>query len=107
MLTLALTLLLALFQAPASVRNEALWEAARSGNAAAVAALLDNGVDVNARARYDMTAIGFAADKGHLEVVRLLVKRGADIDVRDTFYGFTPLALAMNNGQAGVAIFLL
>jgi len=62
---------------------EALWDAARAGDTASVVRILDAGVDVNATTRYGATALIFAADKGGLEVVRLLVTRGADVNARD------------------------
>src|SRR3712207_2495053 len=71
--------------------NEKLWEAARSGDAAAVRALLERGADVNARFRYGQTALFKAAERGHVEVVKLLLERGADPNVKDTFYGETAL----------------
>lgn len=86
---------------------EALFEAARSGDRARVAQLLDAGVDVNARARYDVTALGFAADKGHLDVVRLLVERGADLTVQDTFYRTRAIDRALGNRHFDVALYLL
>jgi hypothetical protein len=36
--------------------NEALFEAARAGDTAAITAALDRGADVNAKARYAMTS---------------------------------------------------
>ena len=69
---------------------ETLFEAARTGDRARVVSLLNSGVDVNTRSRYGVTAAGFAADKGHLEIVRLLVERGASLDVTDSFYGSRP-----------------
>ncbi len=74
--------------------GEQLFAAARKGDAAAVKTLLDKGVAVNAKARYDRTALSFAAHRGHLEVVRLLLDRGADPNIKDTFYGSSALALA-------------
>jgi outer membrane protein assembly factor BamB len=94
-------------QAPAADANEALWDAARSGHTARVAAILDKGADVNAKARYGATALFFAADKGRLETVKLLVARGAEINIEDTFYRFKPIDLALQNGHAEVGIFLL
>ena len=101
---LLIVLLLAAGQAPPP---EALFEAARRGDAARVAELLEAGADVNAKARYDMTALAFAADKGHLDVVRLLVERGAAIDVPDTFYKSRPIDLAIGNGHRHVARYLV
>ena len=106
MILLILTCLLGA-QAPAADANEALWDAARSGDTARVAAILDKGADVNAKARYGATALFFAADKGRLETVKLLVERGAEINIEDTFYRFKPIDLALQNGHAEVGIFLL
>jgi uncharacterized protein len=102
-----LLLLLVMAQTSTSALNEWLWEAARAGDAARVASLVDQGADVNARARYDMTALHFAADKGQLEVVRLLVARGANVNAQDTFYRTRSLDWALSNGHRTVAIFLL
>jgi hypothetical protein len=76
-------------------KADALAEAARKGDAAVVKKLLDEGVDVNTKFRYDATALSFASDRGHLDVVKLLLDRGADVNVKDTFYGATPLTWAV------------
>jgi ankyrin repeat protein len=62
--------------------------------------LLDEGVDVNTKFRYGATALSYASDRGHLDVVRLLLERGADANVKDTFYGATPLSWASSPAQA-------
>jgi hypothetical protein len=87
--------------------NEALWDAARAGDVARLAALLDNGADVNAKARYNVTALIFAADKGHLDAVKLLVTRGADVNVEDSFYRARAIDMALQNGHTAVGTFLL
>ncbi|HEX8634643.1 MAG TPA: ankyrin repeat domain-containing protein [Pyrinomonadaceae bacterium] len=87
--------------------NEQLFEAARKGDVAAVKALLDRGVDVNAKFRYGATALSYASDKGHLEVVKLLLERKADVNVKDTFYGATPLIWAAQKGHAKIVEALL
>ena len=90
---------LALAQAPALTKTDQLQDAARKGDAAAVKKLLDEGVDVNTRFRYNATALFYACDHGHVEAVKVLLDRGADMAVKDTFYGFTPLMLAMGPAQ--------
>ena len=82
--------------ARADAQAEALADAARKGDAAAVKKLLDGGVDVNTKFRYGTTALSFACDRGHLDVVKLLLDRGADVNVRDTFYNATPLTWAVS-----------
>ena len=90
---------LALGQAPALTKTEQFQDAARKGDAAAVKKLLDEGVDVNTKFRYNATALFYACDHGHLEVVKMLLDRGAAMDLKDTFYGFTPLMLAVGPAQ--------
>jgi ankyrin repeat protein len=80
-------------------RVEAFAAAARRGDAAAVTKLLDEGVDVNTRYRYGATALSYAADHGRLDVVKVLLARGADVNVKDTFYGATPLTWASSPAQ--------
>jgi hypothetical protein len=94
-------------QAGQTSANEELWEAARAGDVARVQKALDSGADVNAKARYDMTALAFAADKGHTDVVRLLLDRGAQVNSQDTFYKMRAVDLALQNGHRGVARLLL
>jgi hypothetical protein len=95
-LLIALATTLALVQAPPATPAEQLQDAARKGDAAAVKKLLDGGVDVNTKFRYGTTAIFFACDAGQIEVVKVLLDHGADLSVKDTFYGMTPLALAVS-----------
>jgi ankyrin repeat protein len=96
---IALATLLALAQAPPLTKAEQLQDAARKGDAVAVKKLLDEGVDVNTKFRYNATALFYACDHGHLDVVKVLLDKGADLSAKDTFYGFTPLMLATNPAQ--------
>jgi hypothetical protein len=89
----------ALVQAPPPTKAEQLQEAARKGDAATVRKLLDEGVDVNTKFRYNATALFYACDHGHVEVVKVLLDKGADLTVKDSFYGFTPLMLAVSPAQ--------
>ncbi len=119
MLPLALVLLSLMFmpgvsqtQAPAgqqaaSPTAEELWAATRAGDAARVTAALDKGADVNAKTRYGATALTFAADRGHVEIVKLLIARGADVNVQDTFYQMRAVDMAMMNNHPDVVALLL
>lgn len=87
--------------------NEQLWEAARTGDAAAARALLERGADVDAKFRYGQTALFKAAERGHAEVVKVLLERGASVNLKDTFYGATPMTWALDKGHVAVVRALL
>lgn len=105
-LMIALTLPAGVSPQPAE-REEALFAAARAGDVDAVRKALDSGVPVDAKARYDVTALIFAASRGHLPVVKLLLERGADLNVADTFYKARAIDMALGEGHVEVARLLL
>lgn len=82
-----------------AVQAKALWKAAREGDLAAIQSLLDDGVDVNSPTQYGATALSYAVDRGHKEVVKLLLERGANPNSRDSFYGATPFTWALSDGD--------
>jgi ankyrin repeat protein len=91
-------------------RHSGLSLAAQNGYPEIVALLLDAGEDAN---RYNpkanhphTTPLHQAALGGHLDVVRLLVERGARLDIEDTIYHGTPLGWALHAGQTAVADYL-
>ena len=97
-------LLLSGAQGPAqnTSADTALLDAAQQNDVQAVTRALQQGANVNAKTRYSATALTLGAMNGNLEIVRLLLDRGADLAVRDTFYGMTPLTAAMTNGRMEV-----
>jgi ankyrin repeat protein len=97
-------------RADANDRHRALALAAQSGQAGVVALLLDAGEDPN-RFNPDGThahtpPIHQAIAAGHLDVVKLLVDRGARLDIKDTIYQGTPLGWAKYCNQPAIAAFL-
>ncbi len=89
--------------ADAESRHRALALAAQLGHAEIVRLLLDAGEDPN---RYNpdgyhshSTPLHQAVAAGHEAVVRLLVERGARLDMKDTIYQGTPLGWAKYCGQ--------
>ena len=107
LLPLVLLLATAAARAQTNALNEQLWEAARTGDAVAVKALLAKGADVNAKFRYGQTPLFKAAERGHTEVVKVLLEAGADVNVRDTFYKATPMTWAVDKGHVEVIRALL
>lgn len=90
-----------------SVDADKLWNAARTGDIEVLKAELDAGVPVDAKTAYGSTALCFACDRGHVEIVKLLLERGADPEVKDTFYSATPLTWAQSNGHRELITLLL
>lgn len=106
MLNFALVLLF-LAQAPEDARQEAYLDAVRKSDVAAVKAVLDQGVPVDARFRYDRTALSFAADRGSVEIVKMLLDRGAEVNAKDTYYRLTALTWALEKGHVEIVRLLL
>ena len=58
---------------PKQELNDQLYEAVRKGDAAAVTRCSIKGADVNAKFRYGATALFKAAERGNMEVVKILL----------------------------------
>ena len=85
-----------------------IHDAAQSGDIEAVKGFLAAGMDVNAiDENRGMTALVYAVDKGHKEIVEILISEGADVNVMvsndEGVGGFTPLFVAAQSGHAEVA----
>jgi ankyrin repeat protein len=78
-----------------------LFDLARDGDAAALAAYVDAGVPVNLTNDAGDTLVMLAAYHGHADAVRALVARGADVD-RLNDRGQSPVAGAVFKGEEDV-----
>jgi ankyrin repeat protein len=83
-----------------------LHAACLCGNVEMVRLLLENEADPDASTSTNMrTPLHWAAQKGHLEIMKILVKFGANISARDKF-GLTPRYLAAQKCHDKVVEFL-
>lgn len=81
--------------------------AAEFGNAEMLALLLDAGADIEALYDYQRTPLLRAAAAGHLDAVRLLLDRGANLNAREGRFGGTPLHTAVFRGRIAVVRLLV
>ncbi|MSO19856.1 MAG: hypothetical protein EXQ56_05220 [Acidobacteria bacterium] len=98
--------LLASMQTTLFAADLRLVEAAQKQEPAAIAALVKEGVDVNAAQPDGATALHWAAQWNDLVAASLLVRARAQVNAANS-YGVTPLALACLNGNAEMAALLL
>jgi len=99
-LCLAVTILLSGCSSP-------LLHASSQGDTEQVTKLLDDGMDVNAEMPIIGTqALMLAAWNNHMETVRLLLDRGADVNAKD-ITGWTALHAAAFGGHTEILQFLL
>lgn len=91
-------------------RHLALALSSQYGHVEAVRLLLDAGEDPNrfnpVGGHSHSTPLHEAAGNGHLDVVRLLIERGAKTDIRDILFGGTAEGWATHAGKKDVAAYL-
>jgi len=75
-------------------QNEEMLEAVWSNDTKKLKELVKAGVNVNARNECGWTPLHYAVGGGHLEIVKLLLKSGADVNAKEKMRGLTPLQLA-------------
>ena len=76
-----------------------LHEAAQANDTSAIALLIAQGADADARDRYGQTALHRAAELGLAETIRTLIELGADVGAGDR-HGWTPLHEAAGWGHS-------
>src|SRR5437867_6038243 len=83
-----------------------LIEAVKAADKAAIRALLQQRVDVNAAEPDGATALHWAARTNELQTAEMLIRAGANVKAANR-YGVTPLYLACTNGNAALIETLL
>lgn len=86
--------------------NKDAFDWAKEGCLERLVECLSNNAMVHERDVQGMSLLHWACDRGHLEVVKLLLDRGADSDAKDA-EGQTPLHYAASCGHQQVAELLL
>lgn len=106
----ALLIQLATNLPPASVipgvDDSRLVEAAAEGNAAEVAAMLEQGINPDSRSGDASVALHWAAHQNDLQLVNTLIQAGADVNLTNDL-GVSALWLAAENGNLDLAQLLL
>mmetsp|Transcript_135163 Transcript_135163/g.431991 ORF Transcript_135163/g.431991 Transcript_135163/m.431991 type:complete len:162 (-) Transcript_135163:61-546(-) len=87
-------------------QNSRLVDAARTGDAQAVADAVKQGATVNSPDAHGWTALHYCAAAGHLEVCKVLVDHCSDVNATLPDFS-TPLMLAAEEGHLAIAKFLL
>jgi ankyrin repeat protein len=87
-------------------KTEVFLDSVMHGRRGDVTRLLGEGVDVNARANEDNTALHFAANNGHVDITKDLLDRDAKVDVINDS-GETPLHWAVQKAHLEIARTLL
>ena len=82
----------------AAAGDTTLIDAVKKGDAAAVRALLDKRVDVNAAEPDGTTALHWATHNDNVALAEVLIRGGAKVDTVNR-YGVTALSLAATNGS--------
>ena len=106
-----------------SLRQTALMWATVERHADVMRVLIEHGADVRAATRHGFTALHFAAREGDMEIARLLLAAGVDVDVQSVAdptlkgrgpafdamrsAGATPLLVAVTRAQTKLALLLL
>ena len=84
-----------------------LLDATRRGDVAAVRSLLKDGADPDVAEGDGLTALHLAAQEGNLEIAKLLIGGGANVEAKTRIGASTPLHLASAGAHTSVVLALI
>ena len=88
-------------------QDQSLFEAVEKGDVEELKKLIAKGADVDAKNQEGWPLLVLAAKEGHADIVRILIKNRAQINVRDDEWGLTPLHIAAHQGHVDVVKVLI
>ena len=86
----------------AAASSSPVADAAMKGDREALRALLKQGADVSGAQGDGMSALHYAAERGDVEMIEMLVYAGANVGATTRIGQYTPLHLASQSGSAAV-----
>ncbi|MDW7682211.1 MAG: ankyrin repeat domain-containing protein, partial [bacterium] len=88
-------------------QHDQLYQFCRSGNEKELKNLIKAKINLNLGLKPDSTtALMAAVEGGHLQIIKLLVENGADINAKRKF-GYTSLMIAIQRNQVEIAKYLI
>jgi DUF1680 family protein/ankyrin repeat protein len=87
--------------------TSSLHVAARIGDLAKVKEFLEKGIDIHMKDTRNRTALHYAAEDGHKEIVELLLANGADVNIGERYYNRTAAEFAMGRDHKEIVELLI
>ena len=81
--------------------------ACKNGQVTLIKNLLKAKVDINALDTEGLSSLHWAAIEGNIEVTKLLISEGANIEIKGTIFKSSPLLFACQNGRTKIVQILL
>jgi ankyrin repeat protein len=76
-----------------------LLDSAEQGSELQVKFFITKGADVNAKDKDGVAALHYAAGRGELSMMKVLIKNGANVNIKNNYIGNTPLHYAVGKGN--------
>ena len=87
--------------------EDLLHLACKNGQVTLIKNLLNAKVDINAMSAQGLSPLHWAVIKGNLEVTQLLIREGANIELKDSRCQSSPLLFACQNGRLKIVKYLI